>query len=162
ENSLDFNGELVEDFQSITGKGVKAKVNNELYYVGSPNLFEEVHGSIERNQERQNIEMQTKKKKIKVLEKEQKILNINAIGDEIKETSKDVISKLNSIGIETVMLTGDNQRTAVEIGKQVGVSDIKADLLPEDKLNFIKELRGKHKSVGMVGDGVNDAPALAA
>lgn len=61
----------------------------------------------------------------------------------MRESSKDVISKLNGLGIETVMLTGDNQRTAAAIGKQVGVSDIKADLLPEDKLNFIKELRGK-------------------
>jgi len=80
----------------------------------------------------------------------------------MRESSKEVIGKLNNMGIETVMLTGDNQRTATAIGKQVGVSDIKADLLPEDKLNFIKELREKHQSVGMVGDGVNDAPALAA
>ena len=80
----------------------------------------------------------------------------------MRESSKEVIGKLNNMEIETVMLTGDNQRTATAIGKQVGVSDIKADLLPEDKLNFIKELREKHQSVGMVGDGVNDAPALAA
>src|SRR5699024_4118644 len=110
ENSLDFNGVLVEDVQSITGKGVKAKVN------------EEVHGSIERNQERQIIEMQTQGKTVMVLGTEQEILSLIAVADEIRETSKDVISKLNSIGIETVMLTGDNQRTAVEIGKQVGVS----------------------------------------
>lgn len=80
----------------------------------------------------------------------------------MRESSKKVIGKLNRMGIETVMLTGDNKRTAAVIGKLVGVSDIKADLLPEDKLNFIKELRGKHQSVAMVGDGVNDAPALAA
>lgn len=162
ENRLNFNGVLVEDFQSITGKGVKAKVNNELYYVGSPNLFEEIHGSIERNQEQQINEMQTQGKTVMVLGTEQEILSLIAVADEIRESSKEVISKLNNMGIKTVMLTGDNQRTAAEIGKQVGVLDIKADLLPEDKLNFIKELRGKHKSVGMVGDGVNDAPALAA
>ena len=80
----------------------------------------------------------------------------------MRESSKEVISKLNSMGIETVMLTGDNERTAAAIGKRVGVSDIRADLLPEDKLNFIKELRRKYQSVAMVGDGVNDAPALAA
>src|SRR5699024_5527520 len=142
ENGLNFNGALVDDFQSITGKGVKAKVNNELYYVGSPNLFKEIHGNIEKNQERQINEMQTQGKTVMVLGNEQEILSLIAVADEIRESSKEVISKLNNMGIETVMLTGDNQRTAVEIGKQVGVSDIKADLLPEDKLNFIKALRG--------------------
>ncbi|MBW1570220.1 HAD-IC family P-type ATPase, partial [Streptococcus sp. SPC0] len=97
-----------------------------------------------------------------VLGTEKEILSFIAVADEMRESSKEVIGKLNNMGIETVMLTGDNQRTATVIGKQVGVSDIKADLLPEDKLNFIKELREKHQSVGMVGDGVNDAPALAA
>src|SRR5690606_22257098 len=94
---------------------------------------------------------------------EKEILALIAVADEIRESSKEVIRKLHQVGIEkTVMLTGDNQRTAEAIGKLVGVSDIKADLLPEDKLNFIKELRDKYQSVAMVGDGVNDAPALAA
>src|SRR5699024_11511081 len=106
-----------------TCKDVKEKVNNKLYYVGRQNLYEEVHGRIERKQERQIIEMQTQGKTVMVLGTEQEILSLIAVADEIRETSKDVISKLNSIGIETVMLTGDNQRTAVEIRKQVGVSD---------------------------------------
>lgn len=93
---------------------------------------------------------------------EKEILLFIAVADEMRESSKEVISKLNSMGIETVMLTGDNERTAAAIGKRVGVSDIRADLLPEDKLNFIKELRRKYQSVAMIGDGVNDAPALAA
>ena len=159
---LDFDKLVVEDFQSITGKGVKAKVNNEMYYVGSPKIFEEIHGVLESNQKRQINDIEAQGKTVMVLGNEQEILSLIAVADEIRESSKEVISKLNNMGIETVMLTGDNQRTAAEIGKQVGVSDIKADLLPEDKLNFIKALRGEHKSVGMVGDGVNDAPALAA
>jgi len=162
ENGLNLNGVSVEEFQSITGKGVKAKVNNEMYYVGSPNLFEELHQTIESTIKERITRMQTEGKTVMVLGTEKEILSLIAVADEMRETSKEVISKLNHIGIETVMLTGDNQRTAEAIGKQVGVSDIKADLLPEDKLNFIKELRGKHQSVGMVGDGVNDAPALAA
>jgi Zn2+/Cd2+-exporting ATPase len=162
EKGLNFNGVSIEEFQSITGKGVKAKVNNEMYYVGSPALFEELHGSIVSDKKQNITEMQTQGKTVMVLGTEKEILLLIAVADEMRESSKEVISKLNNIGIETVMLTGDNQRTAAAIGKQVGVSEIKADLLPEDKLNFIKELRGKHKNVGMVGDGVNDAPALAA
>lgn len=162
ENRLNFNAVSIEEFQSITGKGVKAKVNNEIYYVGSPNLFEELHQTIESTIQEKITRMQTDGKTVMVLGTKKEILSLIAVADEMRESSKEVISKLNRIGIETVMLTGDNHRTASAIGKQVGVSDIKADLLPEDKLNFIKELRGKHKSVGMVGDGVNDAPALAA
>ena len=162
ENGLNFNGVSVEEFQSITGKGVKAKVNNDMYYVGSPNLFEELHKTIESSIKEKITTMQTEGKTVMVLGTEKEILSLIAVADEMRESSKEVISKLNQMGVETVMLTGDNQRTAEAIGKQVGVSDIKADLLPEDKLNFIKELRAKHQSVAMVGDGVNDAPALAA
>lgn len=162
KNGLNVNDLSIEEFQSITGKGVKAKVNNEMYYVGSPNLFEELHGSIESTIKEKITRMQTEGKTVMVLGTEKEILSLIAVADEMRESSTEVISKLNHLGVETVMLTGDNQRTAEAIGKQVGVSDIKADLLPEDKLNFIKQLRGKHQSVAMVGDGVNDAPALAA
>lgn len=162
ENGMNINNLSVEEFQSITGKGVKAKVNNEMYYVGSPNLFEELHSTIERSIKENIARMQTEGKTVMVLGTKKEILSLIAVADEMRETSKEVINKLNHIGIETVMLTGDNERTAKAIGKQVGVSDIQADLLPEDKLDFIKRLREKHQSVAMVGDGVNDAPALAA
>ena len=162
ESGLKFNDVSVEEFQSITGKGVKAKVNNQMYYVGSPNFFEELHGSIPNDRKEKITELQIQGKTVMVLGTETEILSFIAVADEMRESSKEVISKLNSMGIETVMLTGDNERTAAAIGKRVGVSDIRADLLPEDKLNFIKELRRKYQSVAMVGDGVNDAPALAA
>ncbi|MGG6432398.1 heavy metal translocating P-type ATPase [Anoxybacillus sp. D401a] len=164
EDGLNFNDVSVEEFQSITGKGVKAKVNNAMYYVGSPGLFEELlPNGIQSEIKEQMTTLQTQGKTVMALGTEKEILALIAVADEIRESSKEVIRKLHQVGIEkTVMLTGDNQRTAEAIGKQVGVSDIKADLLPEDKLNFIKELRDKHQSVAMVGDGVNDAPALAA
>ncbi|QNU23121.1 cadmium-translocating P-type ATPase [Geobacillus thermoleovorans] len=164
EDGLNFNDLSVEEFQSITGKGVKAKVNNAMYYVGSPGLFEELlPNGIQSEIKEQITTLQTQGKTVMALGTEKEILALIAVADEIRESSKEVIRKLHQVGIEkTVMLTGDNQRTAEAIGKQVGVSDIKADLLPEDKLNFIKELRDKHQSVAMVGDGVNDAPALAA
>ncbi|MEK4385711.1 heavy metal translocating P-type ATPase [Solibacillus sp. FSL W7-1464] len=163
ENGLNFKGVVVEEFQSITGKGVKAKVNSDMYYVGSPNLFEKtIRNGIESSITENITRMQTQGKTVMVLGTEKEILSLIAVADEVRDSSKEVISKLNHMGIETVMLTGDNQRTAEVIGKQVDVSDIKADLLPEDKLYFIKKLREKHQSVAMVGDGVNDAPALAA
>lgn len=163
ENGLDFHNVSVEDFQSITGKGVKARVENEWYYTGSPNLFEELHQEIESSMKEMITLMQTEGKTVMVLGTDKKILMIIAAADKIRESAKEVIRKLHQAGIaKTVMLTGDNQRTAETIGKEVGVSEMKADLLPEDKLHFIKELRGKYHRVAMVGDGVNDAPALAA
>ncbi|GLB59596.1 copper-translocating P-type ATPase [Cytobacillus sp. NCCP-133] len=161
-NGADFNSVTVEDFQSLTGRGVKALLNEKLYYVGSPKLFEELHGTVERDTSQKITELQAQGKTVMVLGTEQEILSLIAVADEMRESSRLVISKLNSMGISTVMLTGDNQLTADAIGKQAGVADIKADLLPQDKLTFIKELRAHHKNVAMVGDGVNDAPALAA
>lgn len=162
EKGLLFNDVSMEEFQSITGKGVKAKINNELYYVGSPALFEELHNQIRSNQKEKITDLQTAGKTVMVLGTETEILAFIAVADEIRESSQEVIRQLNHLGVETVMLTGDNQRTATAIGQQVGVADVEADLLPEDKLTFIKELRGKHHNVAMVGDGINDAPALAA
>ena len=94
---------------------------------------------------------------------ETEIVGLLAVADEVRGNSRSVIEKLQALGIqETIMLTGDNFGTANAIGNQVGVAAIKAELLPQDKLAIIKELRDEYGHVAMVGDGVNDAPALAA
>jgi Zn2+/Cd2+-exporting ATPase len=163
EKRLNYHEAGVEDFQSLTGKGVQATVNSKKYYVGSPHLFEELHGSIPDDQKQRIADLQTEGKTVMVLGTAKKILLLIAVADELRESSKEVISRLHQLGIQkTVMLTGDNQRTAEAIGHEAGVAEIKADLLPADKLSYIKQLRANHQSVAMVGDGVNDAPALAA
>ncbi len=154
----------IKDFSSITGKGIKGTIDNETYYVGSPNLFEEIRTNGIPNELKTKIaELQNQGKTVMVAGTSAELKGLIAVADVLRENSKDVIQKLHSLGIEkTIMLTGDNLGTAKAIGGQVGVSDIKGELLPQDKLAFIKELRGKYDRVGMVGDGVNDAPALAA
>ncbi len=93
---------------------------------------------------------------------ETEVLGLIAVADEVRESSKSVLEKLHHLGIKkTVMLTGDNKRAASAIGDRVGVSEIQAELMPEDKLNTIKQLRSEYGKVAMVGDGVNDAPALS-
>jgi Cd2+/Zn2+-exporting ATPase len=154
----------VTDFQSITGKGVKAKVNNELYYIGNPKLFVELQVSNLTQELSSQIEtLQKQGKTVMVLGTEQEVLALIAVADEIRDSSKDVIQKLHELGIKkTIMLTGDNQATADVIGKRLGVAEVKAELLPQDKLDYIKQLRKEYGNVAMIGDGVNDAPALAA
>ncbi|KAF1083932.1 putative cadmium-transporting ATPase [Sporotomaculum syntrophicum] len=163
ELGLKFNDLAVEEFQAITGKGVKGKVDNQLYYIGNPKLWVDLQPALAGNIKEQIYRMQAAGKTVLVMGTEHEILLVIAVADEIRASSRRVIRRLYQLGIErTVLLTGDNRHTAEVIGKQLGLSVIKADLLPEDKLNYIKQLRVKGQSVAMVGDGVNDAPALAA
>ncbi|MBV7504211.1 cadmium-translocating P-type ATPase [Bacillus sp. sid0103] len=164
QENLPYQDLAIEDFSSITGKGIKGIVKEEMYYVGSPNLFDEIlTNGIPSNLKATITDLQNKGKTVMVAGNESEILAILAVADKVRGNSKLVIQKLHSLGIQkTIMLTGDNKGTANAIGQQVGVSDIQADLLPQDKLTFIKELRNKYDRVAMVGDGVNDAPALAA
>lgn len=164
EMGLESDHANILDFQSLTGKGVRAKVNGEIYYAGSPKLFQEMLPQKMTNALKRQIEgLQKEGKTVMLLGTVNDILLLLAAADQIRESSRTVIQKLHQLGIEkTVMLTGDNRRTAEAIGASAGVSDIKAELLPEDKLNAVKDLRHIHHSVAMVGDGVNDAPALAA
>ncbi|KMK76310.1 heavy metal translocating P-type ATPase [Alkalihalobacillus pseudalcaliphilus] len=154
----------VENFSSITGKGIKGIVNGVTYYIGSPKLFKELSSiTFDKKFEEEVTVLQNEGKTAMIVGTEVEILAVIAVADEVRDSSKEVIQKLHKAGIkETIMLTGDNQGTANAIGNHVGVSNVQAELMPEDKLNFIKQLRAKYGKVAMVGDGVNDAPALAA
>ncbi|RIL40550.1 HAD family hydrolase, partial [Mammaliicoccus fleurettii] len=133
-------------------------------YVGNSKMFSELLTANNENKLRNLISsLQEQGKTVMLVGTDKGIEAIIAVADEVRETSQQALQKLHQVSIEkTVMLTGDNQNTAGAIGKKVGVTDIKEELLPEDKLKEIKQLKSKYKRVDMVGDGVNDAPALAA
>ncbi|MFC0272145.1 heavy metal translocating P-type ATPase [Metabacillus herbersteinensis] len=161
---LNYQSINVEDFSSITGKGIKGLVNGELYLIGSPSFIKEALGELLLEKVYHDItELQEQGKTVIVTANTKEIVAIMAVADEVRESSRDVVKRLTELGIEkTIMLTGDNQATALAIGNQVGVSNIESELLPQDKLTYIKDLRSRFGKVGMVGDGVNDAPAMAA
>ena len=150
-----------EDFQSLTGKGAKALVNGNSYYIGSPKLFEEKI-TLTSLVEEEIKNLQTHGKTVMLLGTEKMVIGLIAVADQLRDSSRNVIRKLHDIGIEkTIMLTGDNKATGEAIGNSVGLSEVKAELMPQDKLNTINSLREQHGKVAMVGDGINDAPALA-
>lgn len=162
ENNIAFKSVEMENFRSITGKGVQATIDNKDYYVGSPNFFKDLHTTIDPTIVKQIEDLQLEGKTVIILGTHQDVLSLYAIADKVREASKNVVTKLNKIGMNTVMLTGDNHNTASAIGKQVGVTNVKSNLLPEDKLKYIKELSNNNQKTAMVGDGINDSPALAA
>ncbi|ETT84596.1 MULTISPECIES: heavy metal translocating P-type ATPase [Bacillus] len=164
EENITYSDVQVEDFSSITGKGIKGIVNGTTYYIGSPKLFKELLTTdFDKDLEQNVTTLQNQGKTAMIIGTEKEILGVIAVADEVRESSKEIIQKLHHLGIKkTIMLTGDNKGTANAIGGQVGVSDIQAELMPQDKLDFIKKLRSEYGNVAMVGDGVNDAPALAA
>ncbi|ADC52362.1 cadmium efflux, P-type ATPase (plasmid) [Alkalihalophilus pseudofirmus OF4] len=164
EENITYSDVQVEDFSSITGKGIKGIVNGTTYYIGSPKLFKELlTNDFDKDLEQNVTTLQNQGKTAMIIGTEKEILAVIAVADEVRESSKEILQKLHQLGIKkTIMLTGDNKGTANAIGGQVGVSDIEAELMPQDKLDFIKQLRSEYGNVAMVGDGVNDAPALAA
>ncbi|MFJ7747534.1 heavy metal translocating P-type ATPase [Peribacillus sp. NPDC097295] len=161
--AIDYRSLMIEDFTALTGKGLKGTINQEVYYIGKPNLFDEVDLTISESVQNQILDYQNEGKTVMVLGNQVNVLALIAVADEIRESSKEAISKLHALGIEkTIMLTGDNIGTAKVIGAAAGVHEIQAELLPQDKLSSIKQWKQKYDRVAMVGDGVNDAPALAA
>ncbi|WP_100489714.1 heavy metal translocating P-type ATPase [Sporolactobacillus pectinivorans] len=163
KDGLNVNDIVVEAFQSVIGKGVRARVNQENFYIGSPLLFEEtLPDGIDMVIGKQIQSLQKQGKTVIVFGTESEILSLIAVADELREASSAVIRKLHQAGIgQTVMLTGDNKKAAESVGKAAGVSIVQAELLPEDKLALIKDLCERYQEAAMVGDGVNDAPALA-
>ncbi|MFD2629069.1 heavy metal translocating P-type ATPase [Oceanobacillus kapialis] len=164
EENAPYTEVVVDDFNSITGKGIKGTINGITYYIGSPKLFKELL-TVGFSKELKEIitTLQNQGKTAMIIGTEKEIHAVIAVADEVRDSSKEVVSRLHQIGIKkTIMLTGDNKGTAKAIGDYVGVSDVQAELLPQDKLDYIKQLRSEYGNVGMVGDGINDAPALAA
>ncbi|TMW70359.1 cadmium-translocating P-type ATPase [Alteribacter natronophilus] len=150
--------------QSLTGKGIKATVNEEEVFAGSPKLFEEITLEKLPPDILKEIEtLQTDGKTVMLIGTRTEISGLIAAADELRPSAAQVIRKLHKSGIRrTVMLTGDNRRTAEAVGKIAGVTDIASELLPEEKLQRIKEMTNRGEKTAMIGDGANDAPALAA
>ena len=162
KTNVDYKSIQIEDFQSITGKGLTGIHQNIRYYIGSPKLFSAsvIEETAVKVQYRQ---FQEQGKTAMYFGTDEQILGVIAVADEVRDSSADVISELHKLSIEhTIMLTGDNTKTAESIGRQLGVTEIKGDLMPQEKLDSIKALRTTYNKVAMVGDGINDAPALAA
>lgn len=150
----------VENFESLTGQGVTGTINGTSYFVGSKRGLKERNISFSKERV---LALEEEGKTVMFLTDQERVLALISVTDQVKHSSKAAIDALHQLGINVKMLTGDNPQTARFIGAQVGLqeSDIVAEVLPEDKAQVVKELQGKNESVGMVGDGINDAPALA-
>lgn len=147
----------VNDFRSLTGAGVQGDINGKVFYFGKPKLFEGFGVPLDSQIER----LENEGKTVIVIGTQEKIQGIIAIQDQIRRESQEVIQTLHKMGIKVAMLTGDNELAARTIAQKLGIDDIRADLKPEDKIKAIEELQQKFGPMAMVGDGINDAPALA-
>ncbi|WP_312343210.1 heavy metal translocating P-type ATPase [Chryseobacterium binzhouense] len=152
---------LLSNFDSITGKGAKADYNSDTYYVGNKKLLAENNITIADQLQKQADEWGTQSKTVIWFANSKQALSVIAISDKIKETSVQAIKEMQDADIELYMLTGDNEATAKAIAEQTGIKHYKAEVLPQHKADFVKELQQQGKVVAMVGDGINDSTALA-
>jgi len=151
----------VADFEAVAGKGVIGTVENEKIGLGNAKLVAQQSVSIAEDLAIEVQEEQEQGKTVSYIVVGDKLAGFVAIFDAIKETSQNAIASLQQNGIEVIMLTGDNRNTAKSVAEKLGLTNYKAECLPEDKLNEIQTLQAKGKVVAMAGDGINDAPALA-
>lgn len=146
-------------FSALVGSGAKANVGDRTIYVGKAELFEELGLNIRAIPEVERF--RDRGETVILVGTEEYIAGLIAIRDEARPQAKEVIAQLRRIGVKVVMLTGDNEMTAKAIARELGIDEVRADLKPEDKIKAIEELERKYGAVAMVGDGINDAPALA-
>ncbi|UST63851.1 heavy metal translocating P-type ATPase [Pseudomonas moraviensis] len=150
----------VDNFEALAGRGVKGDINGQTYHLGNHRLVEEL-GLCSPQLEEKLFALEKQGKSVVLLLDSSGPLALFAVADTVKETSREAIRQLHELGVKTLMLTGDNVHTAQAIAAQVGIDEARGDLLPTDKLQAIEDLYKQGHRVGMVGDGINDAPALA-
>nr|WP_061175431.1 heavy metal translocating P-type ATPase [Caballeronia pedi] len=150
----------VEAFEALAGRGVAGVVSGRRYSLGNHRLVEELARCSTELEARLDT-LERAGRTVVMLIDDERVLGLFAVADTVKDSSKDAIAELHALGVRTAMLTGDNPHTAKAIADQVGIDRAEGDQLPEDKLRIVKELSKGGSMVGMVGDGINDAPALA-
>jgi len=150
-----------DDFQSVTGGGVKGKVNGKAVLLGKQKFIKDNGVTLPEELENKSDQLQGKAKTVVWIAVDGQIAGILGISDPIKRTTPEAVHTLHKMGLKIVMLTGDNKRTAKSIAKELGITDVYAGLEPKDKQEIVKKLRGEGARVMMAGDGINDAPALA-
>lgn len=158
EKKLEF--KEVKNFSAIAGKGIKVIIEEKALLLGNKKLMVEQHIDLEELEE-VSIKLAEHGKTPMFIAVDGKIKGIIAVADTVKESSKRAIDRLHKMNIQVAMLTGDNKRTAEAIAREVGIDLVISEVLPEDKANEVKKLQEQGKKVAMVGDGINDAPALA-
>ncbi|WP_410832374.1 heavy metal translocating P-type ATPase [Paraburkholderia sp. SIMBA_030] len=150
----------VDGFEALTGRGVRGDIDGSPYWLGNHRLVEEL-GRCSASLEARLDALERQGKTVVMLLDAERVLALFAVADTVKDTSRAAIADLHRLGVRTAMLTGDNTHTAEAIAQQVGIDETRGDLLPEDKLNAVASWSKDGTVVGMVGDGINDAPALA-
>ena len=151
----------VEKFNSVTGKGINAVIDNKKINLGNVKMMEDLNISLDIVENKYE-ELSKQGKTPMFISIENELAGIIAVNDVVKESSKRAVELLHNLGIKVAMVTGDNKNTADAIAKQVGIDIVLAEVLPQDKSNEVKKLQAEGNFVAMVGDGINDAPALAA
>jgi Cu+-exporting ATPase len=156
------NGQLekAQQFEALTGKGVKAQIGGRQVWIGTPGLLEEAGIALDDSSRTKMASLEEQAKTVMLVGVRNELMGIIAVADKIKEDSKGAIATLKEFGLTPVMMTGDNERTARAVAKEVGIEEVIAGVLPDQKSDKVDELQQQGKVVAMVGDGINDAPAL--
>jgi Cu+-exporting ATPase len=161
EEGIEIGKGMGEGFDTFGGKGVVAKVDGKEVLVGNRTLFDERNIPYSEDSERKILQLENEGKTVITIAIDGKIQGMIAIADRLKETTGDAIKELKRMGFNVVMITGDNSRTANRVAEQIGIEEVLSEVLPQDKAGEVKRLQENGEVVAFVGDGINDAPALA-